>query len=135
MRPELIYQLALTLIPNIGPVQAKLLLQHYDAAGIFKARKSELEKIEGIGVIRASAIKAFSDFSEAEKEIHFLEKFRIRPLFITDPGYPARLLNCFDSPTMLFYKGSANLNHGRVISVIGTRNNTEYGKQFTEQLI
>ena len=46
---ELLFQLALTLVPNIGPVQAKILLQQYDVEDIFKAKKSQLEKLEGIG--------------------------------------------------------------------------------------
>ena len=53
MYPELLYQLALTLIPNIGPVQAKILLQQFDAPDIFNAKKRELEKIEVIGTKRA----------------------------------------------------------------------------------
>jgi DNA processing protein len=49
MNHELLYQLSLTLIPNIGPVQAKILLQHCNAEEIFHAKKTYLEKIEGIG--------------------------------------------------------------------------------------
>jgi DNA processing protein len=119
MYSELLHQLALTLIPNIGPVQAKILLQQFDAADIFKAKKRELEKIEGIGTIRAESIKSFTDFSIAEEEIAFIEKYKIKPLFITHADYPKRLLNCYDSPTLLYYKGEADLNSEKIIAVIG----------------
>lgn len=135
MYPELLYQLALTLIPNIGVVQAKLLLHHFDAEDIFKAKKRELEKIEGIGVFRAGCIKSFTDFSKAEEEIAFIEKYKIKPLFITHKDYPKRLLNCYDSPTLLYYKGEAGLNSEKLIAIIGTRSHTEYGKQITEKLV
>jgi DNA processing protein len=135
MNKDLLFQIALTLIPNIGPVQAKILLQHFEAAEIFKAKKSQLEKIEGIGTVRAASIKDFVDFSKAEEEIKFIEKYKIKPLFISDVEYPKRLLNCYDSPTILFYKGMADLNASKIIAVIGTRNHTEYGKQLTEKLI
>ncbi|MEI9911785.1 MAG: DNA-processing protein DprA [Bacteroidota bacterium] len=135
MNNELLYQIAITLIPNIGPVQAKILLQHYEPAEIFKAKRSALEKIEGIGAIRANSIKDFSDFKTAEEEIAFIEKYKIKPLFISDPAYPKRLLNCYDSPTILFYKGEADLNGSKIIAVIGTRNHTDYGKQQAEKLI
>jgi len=135
MNDELLYQLLLTLIPNIGPVQAKILLNHYDVQDIFKAKKSALEKLEGIGTIRAESIKSFIDFSIAEQEIAFIEKYRIKPLFITHKDYPKRLLNCYDSPTLLYYKGETDLNREKVIAIIGTRNHTEYGKQITEKLI
>lgn len=135
MKPELLYQIALTLVPNIGPIQAKILLQHCEAEEIFHSKKSFLEKIEGIGPARADSIVAFKDFSEAEKELQFIERYGIKPLFLTDARYPKRLLNCYDSPILLYYQGEADLNTSRIISIIGTRSNTEYGKQITEKLI
>jgi len=135
MKTDLLYQIALTLIPNIGAVQAKTLLQHFDVQELFKAKKSLLEKIEGIGEVRAQSIKEFDKFNEAEEEIAFIEKYKIKPLFITDNDYPQRLLNCYDSPTLLYYKGEANLNASKIISVIGTRSNTDYGKSITETLV
>jgi DNA processing protein len=136
MSHDLLYQVSLSLVPHIGPVQAKILSGHFgNAASIFNAKISQLRSIEGIGEIRASSIKKFSGFKEAEEEIRFIEKFGISPLFITDKAYPQRLLNCYDSPIVLYYKGSADLNASKIIAVIGTRNHTEYGKQVTEKLI
>ena len=136
LHSELLYQLALTEVPNIGCVHAKILAQHFGAAEkIFKAKQQSLEKIEGIGEIRAKSIKAFTNFSNAEEEIKFIEKYKIKPLFLTDKNYPQRLLNCYDSPTLLFYKGDADLNASKIVAIIGTRNHTEYGKQQTEKLV
>jgi len=70
-----------------------------------------------------------------KKEIAFLEKYKIQPLFITSDNYPQRLLNCYDPPTLLYYRGNANLNAQKIISIIGTRNNSEYGKALTEKLV
>ena len=135
MSEELLYQIALTMVPQIGPVQAKLLLQHCEAEEIFHAKKSYFEKLEGIGPVRAAAIADFKDFSRAEEEIRFIEKYKIKPLFISDPAYPQRLLNCYDSPTLLYYRGEANLNESKIVAVIGTRSHTEYAKQVTEKLV
>ena len=122
MTNDLLYQLALTQVPHIGCVHAKQLIQQFHSAeAIFKARAAELEKIEGIGTVRARCIKTFKEFTQAEKEISFIEKYRIKPLFLNHPEYPQRLLNCYDSPTLLFYRGQANLNTARIIAVIGTR--------------
>ncbi|MET0636418.1 MAG: DNA-processing protein DprA [Chitinophagaceae bacterium] len=135
MHPDLLYQIALTLIPSIGPVQVKQLLEHFEPADIFRASRSTLEKIDGMGSLKADQICAFRDYARAEKEIRFIEQFRIRPLFIKEPAYPRRLLNCYDAPILLFYKGEADLNQARIIAVIGTRSNTVYGKMVTEKLI
>lgn len=136
MTNDLLYQIALTLVPNIGDIHAKALINIYgDAHSVFKAKKKELERIEGIGTIRAASIKNFSDFSSSEEEIKFIEKYKIAPLFITDEKYPKRLLNCFDSPSLLYYRGNADLNASKIISIVGTRNNSSYGKMVCEKFI
>ena len=136
MANDLLYQLALTLVPNIGYVHAKTLALHFGTArAVFEAKRSSLEKIEGIGSVRAESIKAFNNFSEAEKEIAFIEKYKIQPLFITDPAYPQRLLHCYDAPALLFYKGKADLNASKIIAIVGTRSSTDYGRQITENLV
>lgn len=136
MNTDLLYQLALTQVPNIGYVQAKLLAEEFGSAeAIFKEKKSLLEKIEGIGEVRANSIKKFDRFKEQEEEIKFIEKYKIKPLFLTDDDYPKRLLHCYDPPTLLFYKGTANLNTSKIVSVIGTRSNSDYGKMITEKIL
>jgi DNA processing protein len=134
---NLLQKIAITLIPNIGCVHAKTLLQHFndDIEQLFKAKIKDLSVIDGIGEVRAKSIKYFDDFKIAEKEIAFIEKYKIQPLFITDENYPKRLLNAYDSPTMLYYKGNADLNTKKIVAIVGTRSNTDYGKKITENLV
>jgi len=133
---DLLYQIALTLVPKIGAVHAKILVEHFGSAtAVFSAKRSSLEKIEGIGLYRAKSIKNFQLFSRAEQEIRFLDQYKVEPLFLTDKRYPRRLLNCYDSPVLLYYKGIADLNHERIIALIGTRLNTEYGKLMVDNII
>ncbi|MCH5600054.1 DNA-processing protein DprA [Niabella ginsengisoli] len=135
MSTTLLYQIALTLIPGIGCVQARNLLEHMEPEEIFKAPKKLLEKIDGLGEVRIKKIRDFKDFTTAEKEIAFIEKYKISPLFINDSAYPQRLLNCYDAPIMLYYRGSAHLNQSKVIAIVGSRAHTEYGKSITENMI
>jgi DNA processing protein len=136
VKDERYYQLALTMIPELGAVRARLLVEYFEtASAVFKAKKKELSAVDGIGELCAKSLKDWNGFSEAEEEMAFIEKHHIEPLFITDKNYPQRLLNCYDPPTLLYYRGNADLNAGRIISIIGTRNHTEYGKQITEQLV
>lgn len=136
MDADLLYQISLTLVPNIGLVQAKALAQHFgNAADIFRAKESQLMRIEGMGETRARSIRRFRDFKKAEEEIRFVEKYQVMPLFITHKNYPQRLLNCYDSPTLLYFKGNADLNASRIISIVGTRTPTAYGRQLAETFI
>ena len=136
MPDDLLYEIGLTLIPSIGAVHAKALVEHFgDAKKVFAAKRKEFTQVEGITELKVNAIKEFEDFSEAEHEIAFIEKYKIQPLFITDKNYPQRLLHCYDAPSMLYFRGNANLNASKVISIIGTRDNTDYGKHVTEKLL
>ncbi|SJZ38430.1 DNA-processing protein DprA [Sediminibacterium ginsengisoli] len=136
MKEELLYRIALTQVPGIGPVQTRTLIDYFGgAASIFNARKKEIAGLPGIGEQRSAAIKQWNDFSTAEEELRFIEANHIQPLFITDKCYPQRLLNCYDAPILLYYRGNANLNAARVINIIGTRSNSEYGREVTEELL
>ena len=133
---ELLYRVALTMIPELGPVCAKALTDHFgDAVSIFKAKKKELAAVESMGAVRARYLKEWNQFAAAEEELAFIAKHQVKTLFLTDPAYPQRLLHCYDPPTLLYYRGVAELNCPRIVSIIGTRNHSEYGKQVTEQLV
>jgi DNA processing protein len=71
----------------------------------------------------------------AEKEISFMEKNGIACYFLSAPGYPARLLECEDAPLLIYFKGKCDLNSARIISIVGTRNSTDYGRSMTEKLV
>jgi DNA processing protein len=112
------------------------LVNHFGSAeAIFHATKKELGSLEGIGSVRASSIKNFTDFKRAEEEIDFVKKYKIKTLFISEKDYPQRLLNCYDSPPLLYYKGNADLNSSKIIAIVGTRNHNDYGKNICEKLI
>ncbi|NCI47276.1 DNA-processing protein DprA [Sediminibacterium soli] len=136
METELFYRIALTMIPELGAVCNRCLVERFgDAMSVFTAKKKEIGAVEGIGEQRARSLKEWKGFAQAEAELRFLEKHQIQPLFLTDTAYPKRLLHCYDPPTLLYYRGNADLNQPKVISIIGTRNHTEYGKRITQELI
>jgi DNA processing protein len=133
---ELLYLLALSKTPQIGDIQSRILLQHFHSAReIFKTPAYILEKIEGIGKVRAQSIKQFANFKACEKELRFIEDEKIKTLCWNETDYPKRLVHCYDAPVLLFYKGSLSLNEEKYISIVGTRNNTSYGKKFCELLL
>jgi len=136
MTDDLLYQIALTMVPNIGPVHAKHLLEKFETAeNIFKASAKALASVESLSAAKANAIKLFDDFTAAEKEIEFLEKYKISALCPKDDKYPQRLLKCYDAPSLLYYRGNADLNASKIINIIGSRNHTDYGRQITDNLI
>jgi DNA processing protein len=130
------HQIALAFVPGIGGVTGRALLGHFGTAeAIFNAKKSHLTTVPGIGGKTADLILSKQGFDRAEKEMQFIEKYKIKPLFFTDEDYPSRLKHCFDAPLILYFKGNADLNKTKVISIVGTRNATTYGKELCQQLV
>ena len=130
-----LHKIALTFIKSIGPVHAKNLLAYCGSAeNVFSANRKQLLEIPGIGEKTVEAILNTNALKRAEEELLFIEKHGIEVLFFSDENYPKRLKNCFDSPILLYFKGKADLNHARIISIVGTRNATEYGRTLCKQL-
>ena len=131
MNKQLLFQIAVTLIPGIGDISGKRFVSYCGGAeAIFKETRKSLEKISGMREVTIDALSKPNEIlKRAEQEVNFIENNGIKPLFYQDADYPRRLLQCDDSPMMLYYKGNANLNASRVVAIVGTRNVTEYGKE------
>lgn len=69
-----------------------------------------------------------------DEEVEFCEKKGIRLLSVADHDYPQRLRHTKDAPLILFYKGNASLNSKHIISIVGTRKISEYGKHICQNL-
>lgn len=65
----------------------------------------------------------------AEEEMNFISKKQVTVLTMNDDAYPQRLKECDDAPIVLFYCGNGDLNKAKVLSMVGTRKITEYGKE------
>ena len=124
------------MVSGIGDIRAKTLLSYCGSAKeIFKKSKSQLAKIPGIGLINADKIKSYTNFSSAEAEIKNCQTHGVDILFFTDKRYPNKLKHAPDSPTVLYYRGKADLNNNKTVAVVGTRKSTANGRQFAEKLV
>lgn len=134
---EKTYQLALYLLPGIGGVLFKQLISYCGSAEkVFSTPKSKLRKIPGIGEKITETLKQSSEFLiQAEDEFNKISDLGGQVLMYNDPSYPYRLREINDSPPIIFYKGKANLNNTKVLSIVGTRNASEYGKDMVKEII
>lgn len=131
-----IYQIALTMINGIGDILARHLLETVgEAEAVFQESTAALVRIPGISHSLASEIKRPEVLRRAEQELAFIEKNQIRLYFISAPSYPFRLKECADAPILFYFKGNADLNAPRILSIVGTRQATEYGKSLTESFL
>lgn len=127
---ELIHTIALTQVKGIGSVWGRKLLEATGSAiEVFDRRKELPQLMPEVSQRIVEMLDCPEALKQARKEYEFIEKNRIECLPISSKHYPSRLRECEDAPLVLFYKGNATLNPQRSISIVGTRNATEYGKQ------
>lgn len=134
--PELIYIIGLNMIPGIGSITARKLINSMgNAKSVFHEKKGVLRKIPGIGELLAGRISENNLLHDAEEEIRYLEKNNIKPVYFKDREYPVRLNQCPDGPILIYIKGDIDLNAGKMISIVGTRTPTSYGIRTTHALV
>lgn len=126
---ELINVLTLAAVEHFNPGMA---LSLYRAAGsataVLDNRLNIRDIIPGCPQRVANALADVSAArSRAGFEAEYASRHGIQVLVNGDGRYPQRLADCEDAPLVMFYKGTADLNRGHVIDIVGTRRCTAYG--------
>ncbi len=133
---DLYYLLALQKVKNIGDISAKKLLKHFGSAkAVFEAAKRNAIDVMDVGVVMISSLKKFDDWQKVETELKYIEQNNIQAISIFDESYPYKLQHAPDGPILFFYKGQDVLNQSKIISIVGTRNITSYGKRMVAEII
>jgi len=133
---DLKYKIGIGLIPGIGDILAKKLISYCGGVeAVFREKKTALMKIPNVGEVLADSIVNHDVLAKAEKEVEFIFKHRISNSFYLDDNYPVRLKNCPDSPVIIFYKGNVDFEHPKIVSIVGTRQATSYGKDICNRLV
>lgn len=138
------YVFFLSKIKKLGNARIKSILNHIKSLYDFsQCSRRDLRKIEGIDEsISFEIISSLKNFNEYEREFHNVmssaERKNVSVISVFDGEYPENLKRVFDSPVILYYKGKLDTKDKYSISIVGTRNPTEYGKytceKFTERL-
>jgi DNA processing protein len=135
MMADLRYWIALSVVPDIGPVFAKKLLSLFKTPErIFDAEMDDLLSLEGIGINRAKKIKEFSLWEIVDKQIKVLEKKGIDVVSLHDPSYPEMLREVEDAPVVLYMKGDIQPQDRYAIAIVGSRKPTPYGTSVVENI-
>lgn len=133
---ELLFALALQRAKGIGDINVKKLIETCGSAkNVLQERQNTLQKINGIGSVTLKNIFNPNNLKEAEKELKLISISNIKPLYYLEKEYPQKLVHCIDSPILLFQDGNFDFNNSKIISVVGTRRMTNYGRDFCKEFI
>lgn len=127
--------ITLTLIPGIGPLTARALLERFETPGqILDARESALREVPGIGPRVASRIAAARSELDPEAELDLCRKGEVDILAPPEDAYPANLHEIPDPPPILYVRGALEPVDALAIGVVGSRHCTPYGLRMAERL-
>ena len=136
---HLLHELALSLLPGIGPQLLRQLMSYGGSAhAVLHLPAGRLRKIPGIGpktVATLTGPDRSTALLRAEKDLRRAEKEGAHILFYTHKNFPARLKLIADAPALLYYHGPADLNAPKTLGIVGTRQATDYGQAQTEALV
>ena len=128
------YWLALNAVNGLGVNGMKALIETFGTPRqVFDASFAGLCSISGIGKTIAQRIHRYHDWGRQEEALKYYEKENISILTWEDSLYPPLLSYIYDSPPLLFAKGTMQENE-KCIAVVGSRVASTYGMFVTERL-
>jgi len=130
------YLLALTLIPEIGPITLKKCLDLIGSPE--EIWQTDFQTWKNLGFSeRLSEIlsQAKNEFNPDKLLNEFLES-GITTTCYNEDSYPANLKNLDSSPLILYYRGNLDiLNNRKILAVVGSRKISTYGQQIIPSLL
>ena len=135
MTDTLLYRIAFASVRGMGIDLGRKILDVIDERTFFGMSEQELRRLTGSRSQMCSTTYRRSLLERAEREMQFLADNNVSARYFTDDDFPRRLLEAPDAPLMLYCTGACDLNAPHMISIVGTRHATPYGKQFCDTLV
>jgi DNA processing protein len=135
MAQEYFFWLALSLVPGVGSILMKRLLDDFKTPeAVFEASKEDLLRVEGLGEKVALEILKGPLDKRVKRELSLLEKAGAKLLAITDKEYPERLKEIYDPPPLLYMRGGLEKEDELAVAMVGSRKTNPYGRMMTEKI-
>ena len=134
---ETLYMMALTQVPSLSLANLHLLVGELgSASSVHENRKDLRQLLPAAHQKTLDALAALdSHLGRAEEELEFCRRGKVQCLGLCDEDYPQRLKDCPDAPVLLYWRGTASLNAPHIVSMVGTRQATSYGKDLCRTFI
>ena len=134
---EKIYQIALSQVRGVGYTLAQRLMAQFGSAqAVFQSTLPALRK--ALGPSRHLAPSIYNSdgvVTQANELLASHHKANIRVITSWETAYPERLKHTYGAPMLLYLRGNVDLNTAKIISIVGTRRATNYGRKAVEVLL
>jgi DNA processing protein len=126
---------ALNMLPKIGPVRVRRLLDAFGGpTEVLSASKDRLLRVDGIGEETSEILCRWRDHADPSAEIREAHDRGITIVTQDDEDYPSPLRDAYDPPLLLYVWGRLDARDRHAIGVVGSRRATHYGRQATKKL-
>ncbi len=127
--------LALTLEPNVGPINIVQLLAEFGSAdSIYEVGAWELARV-GLRESLAEQICRKTMHRQAERELEYVRKHGLTAVASTDEDYPPMMREMADYPHVVYVMGDVGVLGRRCVSMLGTRKLSTYGQTMCDRLV
>ncbi|MDQ6656488.1 MAG: DNA-processing protein DprA [Verrucomicrobiota bacterium] len=127
--------IALNMLPTIGPVRLRKLLQVFESPEkILSARGAALRAVDGIGGEVADQITRWEKAVDLPAELERIRSFGAQVITADSPLYPRQLREIHAPPIVLYVWGELTDRDQHAIGVIGSRRTTHYGTESAKKL-
>jgi DNA processing protein len=125
----------LTLIPGVGPLTSRALLERFGTAGrVLDAPISALRQVDGVGRKLADRIHRARRDLDPGTELALCHQHGVQLLPCDHPDYPPPLKEIPDPPPLLYLRGTIEPRDQLAIALVGSRRSTPYGQRISERL-
>lgn len=125
-----VFTIALSMQKGLGSVQIKALFDQASIDNIFDLKVSTLNERLKVLIQRSK-----KQSIEMQRKFLNLKKHNIYIKCLWEEDYPYLLKQIPDPPPVIFYRGNYSVINNRLLAIVGTRKNSDYGKRVVEELV
>jgi DNA processing protein len=127
--------IALNMLPTVGPVRLRKLLEVFqEPQQVLAAKRDQLRKVEGIGNDVADQISSWESIVDLAAELKRIREFGAAVITQESPSYPKPLREIHAPPIVLYVWGELQDRDHHAIGIIGARRTTHYGMESAKKL-
>jgi DNA processing protein len=127
--------IALNMLPTMGPVRLRKLLEVFETPDrILAAKRDALRAVEGIGREVVDQITNWETLVDLPAELQRVRDFGAQVITAESPLYPTQLREIHSPPIVLYVWGELTERDRHAIAVIGSRRTTHYGLESAKKL-
>ncbi len=126
---------ALNMIPQMGPVRLRRLLERFGSAeNILLARTDQLSAVDGVGRALADNLARWPEFADPAAELKKAADLGAHVITAQDDEYPSALREIHDPPIVLYARGHLTDRDRHTVAVVGSRKCSHYATECAKKL-